>query len=60
MKRIISTTAFLIALTAFVTSCNKEYVCECDNGAYSQIIEASSKSSAESDCNTKGTSCSLQ
>lgn len=51
---------FMIMTISFmIISCNKEYVCECDNGNVTATIEAATKSEAEGICDTKGASCQL-
>lgn len=52
----IATAIFLLGLT---TSCQKEYVCTCNNGEQQSIVEAGSASDAESECNAKGSDCDL-
>ncbi len=59
MKKISTITAAVVLL-ALTTSCQKEYVCTCNNGAQNSIVEASSQSDAESECESKGSGCDLQ
>ena len=44
-----------IAGLSVLTSCNKEYSCECDG--FSQIIEAPTENEADATCSTLGTNC---
>lgn len=58
MRRIIGLMLFIVAGTALLTSCAKEYTCECDG--YSAIVEGTSESDAAAACDQKGASCDLK
>lgn len=51
---------FLVLSIAFtLVSCNKDYICECDNGTTTATVEAASESEAQGICDTKGVNCKI-
>lgn len=58
MKKIVNITITLVAITALMSSCQKEYNCVCAN--YNEIVAAASEADAENTCDAKGPDCDIQ